>query len=301
MLGDYAWDVLIRTNRKLLQGGDTFGEVKLAPGGSAANVAVWASRCGVKTHFIGKIGEDRFGELAIDDLKNESVEYDPIRTNEHRTANVAVWIDHMGERSMVSGQGADFYLLSSELPIGILQNTPHLHLTAWSFFKDPPRSAARKAAKIVKKHDATISLDPGSFQMIGEMGVDNFLKFTSDLKIDIFFPNLEEGETITGKSNPDDICLQLKDLYPKAIIALKLDKDGAMVFNGKINHIPAATNTIIDATGAGDSFSGAFLSHYLQFGDEVKAAVYAVKISSWVVNRVGARPPIDKQLDVMIK
>ncbi len=47
VIGDFAWDVSIRTNSELLRGGDTFGEVMLTPGGSAANVAVWAARCGV--------------------------------------------------------------------------------------------------------------------------------------------------------------------------------------------------------------------------------------------------------------
>ena len=73
MLGDFAWDVLIRTNSELLHGGDTFGEVMLTPGGSAANVAVWARRNGTDTSFIGKIGRDRFGQLAEEDLAREKV------------------------------------------------------------------------------------------------------------------------------------------------------------------------------------------------------------------------------------
>ena len=44
-VGDFAWDVLIRTDTELQHGGDTFGDVLLLPGGSAANVAVWAARC----------------------------------------------------------------------------------------------------------------------------------------------------------------------------------------------------------------------------------------------------------------
>ena len=58
VVGDFAWDVLIRTNSELLRGGDTFGEVMLTPGGSAANVAVWASRAGLTTEFVGKIGHE---------------------------------------------------------------------------------------------------------------------------------------------------------------------------------------------------------------------------------------------------
>ncbi|NQU68105.1 MAG: sugar kinase [Candidatus Marinimicrobia bacterium] len=302
VVGDFAWDVLIRTNQKLHAGGDTFGEVMLAPGGSAANVAVWASRCGMPTAFIGKIGRDRFGELAINDLLRENVQFDPIQTDEHRTASVAVWIDHIGQRSMVSGQGADFYLLPSELPIDIVKDARHLHLTAWSFFTDPPRSAARLAANIAKKNGVTLSLDPGSFQMIEEMGVDKFIQCTNDLGIDIFFPNFEEGKVLTGKSNEEEIAQTLAEIYPGAIIALKLDKDGAMInINGKSTHIPPGTETIIDATGAGDAFAGAYLSQYLINENHLKAARFSVKISSWVVNKIGARPSMDRQLLQLVR
>ena len=67
VLGDYAWDVLIRTNSELLRG-DTFGEVVMLPGGSAANVSVWAARAGTSVTFIGKIGRDQMGMLAREEL-----------------------------------------------------------------------------------------------------------------------------------------------------------------------------------------------------------------------------------------
>ena len=98
VLGDFAWDVLIRTNTELLKGGDTFGEVMLMPGGSAANVAVWAARCGSDTHFVGKIGRDRMGQLAIDDLDHEGVSYDLVESDANLTGSVAVFVDHTGER-----------------------------------------------------------------------------------------------------------------------------------------------------------------------------------------------------------
>jgi sugar/nucleoside kinase (ribokinase family) len=115
VVGDFAWDVLIRTNNEVLKGGDSFGEVLLHPGGSAANVAVWARRCGLDTHFIGKIGRDRLGDLAREDLERERVVHHFIQTDAHLTGSVAVFVDQTGERSMVSGRGADFFLLPQEL------------------------------------------------------------------------------------------------------------------------------------------------------------------------------------------
>jgi ribokinase len=297
VLGDYAWDVLIRTNSKLLPGGDTSGEVMLAPGGSAANVAVWAHRCGLTTMFVGKIGRDNFGELAEDDLRSEKLESYFIHTDAHLTGSVAVWIDESGERSMVSGKGADHYLLPSELPVKRLQRCGHLHLSAWSFFADPPRAAARRAAKLVHDAGGTISFDPGSFQLIGEMGVKNFLDITRDLSIDVLLPNYDEGRILTGKKKPADIAKKLSELYPGALIALKLDADGSLIFDkGKTTTILAGSNRLIDATGAGDSYAGAFLAKYLTGKSAVEAAKFATKISAWVIERLGARPKGDANL-----
>jgi ribokinase len=301
-LGDFAWDVLIRTNTELLKGGDTFGEVMLTPGGSAANVSVWAARCGYDTHFVGKIGRDRFGLLAQEDLAAERVHAHLIETDAHLTGSVAVFVDHTGERSMVSGRGADFYLLPSELPADVVRAAGHLHLTAWSFFVDPPRAAARKAAGLAREAGATLSFDPGSFQMIGEMGIDTFLGYTQDLGVDILLPNFEEGGMLTGLDEPVAIAARLAELYPGALVMLKLDAEGALVYEaGKATVVPPATNNLVDATGAGDSFAGSFLAHYLEHHDAVAAARFATQISAWVIEHLGARPQPDARLRQILR
>jgi ribokinase len=301
-LGDFAWDVLIRTNTELLKGGDTFGEVMLTPGGSAANVSVWAARCGYDTHFVGKIGRDRFGLLAQEDLAAERVHAHLIETDAHLTGSVAVFVDHTGERSMVSGRGADFYLLPSELPAEVVRAAGHLHLTAWSFFVDPPRAAARKAARLAREAGATLSFDPGSFQMIGEMGIDTFLGYTQDLGVDILLPNFEEGGMLTGLDEPVAIAARLAELYPGALVMLKLDAEGALVYEaGKATVVPPATNNLVDATGAGDSFAGSFLAHYLEHHDAVAAARFATQISAWVIEHLGARPQPDARLRQILR
>lgn len=297
VIGDFAWDVLIRTNGELLRGGDTFGEVMLTPGGSAANVAVWARRCGLDTEFIGKIGRDRFGQLAQEDLDHEGVGAHLVESDEHLTGCVAVFVDQTGERSMVSGRGADFYLLPSEVPKETVRRARHLHMTAWSFFVDPPRSAARAAAQLARDSGATLSFDPGSFQMIEEMGVPHFLACTQDLGIDVFLPNYEEGGVLTGLDDPEAIAAALAKLYPHALIMLKLDADGALVYdNGVATAVPPATNNLVDATGAGDSFAGAFLARYLDGASAVDAARFATTISAWVIEHLGARPEPDARL-----
>ena len=301
VVGDFAWDVLIRTNNEVLKGGDSFGEVLLTPGGSAANVAVWAQRCGLDTHLVGKIGRDRLGDLAREDLDREGVTHHFIQTDAHLTGSVAVFVDQTGERSMVSGRGADFFLLPQELPKSVVNRTDMLHLTAWSFFTDPPRTAARLAAEIARAGGNLVSFDPASFQMIEEMGVATFWSYVKDLGIGVFLPNYEEGRALTGLYDPPAIAERLARELPGATIILKLDADGALVQHDDAQtEILPATNNLVDATGAGDSFAGAYLAHFAAHGSPVDAARFATRIAAWVIEHLGARPAADASLGRVI-
>jgi ribokinase len=191
--------------------------------------------------------------------------------------------------------------MPSELPLDVIGSCRHLHLTAWSFFTDPPRSAARKAARWARENGATISFDPGSFQMIQEMGVANFLDTCNDLDVDIVLPNKEEGQVLTGADDPMEIADGLTKLFPDALVVLKLDADGALVHDGDDSvRVPPATNRLVDATGAGDSFAGAFLAHFLKHGSAIDAAHHATRVSAWVIEHIGARPGADSRLHAIL-
>ncbi|ADR37598.1 carbohydrate kinase family protein [Oceanithermus profundus] len=295
-LGDFAWDVLIHTDAPLAPGGDTFGQVELQPGGSAANVAVWARRCGARAGFVGKIGRDRFGELARENLDEEGVEHRLSETSSRPTGVVAVWVDHTGQRSMVSGQGADFLLTPADLPPE-LEAARHLHLTGWSLFTDPPRRAALAAARRAKGAGRTLSLDPASFQLIEETGPAAFVRMTAGLGLDVVFPNYDEGRVLTGEREPEAMARRLSALYPGAVVALKLDAKGALVGAGdRFTYLPPTPDQATDATGAGDAFAGAFLARWTRGQGPEEAARFAVVVSGWVVARRGARPPLDARM-----
>jgi sugar/nucleoside kinase (ribokinase family) len=86
-------------------------------------------------------------------------------------------------------------------------------------------------------------------------------------------------------------------MYPGAVIALKLDSDGCFVAaDGHTQHYPTVDTNVVDTTGAGDAFDGAFLARYLRDGDLAAAAQFANRIGGWVVSRDGARPPADDEL-----
>jgi ribokinase len=301
-VGDLNWDVLAKPDHILLPGGDTTGRVQLAHGGSSANVAVWARRVGMCTGFLGKIGRDQFGQFALSQLEAEGVEPHIIWTDSHLTGVILVLIDQGGQRSMLTNQGADFQLFPHELPREAIAQSGHTHITAWSVFTDPPRQAALEAARIATEAGATVSFDPGSYQMIRQIGREEFKRVTKLLSVDIMFPNLEEGRALTGAEAPQDVLEVLRREYPKALICLKLDKDGAMVADSNsLIEVQATTDTVIDATGAGDSFGGAFLGHYLRSKDAQGATTLAVNVAGWVVSVFGARPAMDDAIRARIE
>ncbi|WP_241191292.1 carbohydrate kinase family protein [Deinococcus psychrotolerans] len=301
-VGDLAWDVLAKPDTSLLPGGDTTGRMELSPGGSAANLAVWARRLGYPSTFVGKIGTGHFGALAQAGLEDEGVLAEVIRTPLHPTGVILALIDQRGQRAMLTGQGADWELLPEELPREVLLGAGHVHLTAWSLFRDPPRRAALAAAKLAEEAGATLSLDPGSFQMIQQAGRENFLSWISEVPFDIFFPNADEARAMSGESTSEAALAWLRGHYPKALIVLKMDEDGALLEGPQTprTHIQASQDTLVDATGAGDAFGGVFLAHYLEHGDPVKAAKIAAQVGGWVVSRFGARPPVDEALKLRL-
>lgn len=296
-VGDLVWDVLVKPDRLLLPGGDTTGRIAWAPGGSAANVAAWVARLAMPAAFVGKLGRDDFGDLIAKDLGDEGVELHLSRSESHSTGVILVLVDRAGQRSMVTNQGADFQLRPQDLPPGLLTNCAHVHITAWSLFSDPPRAAAIAAAQQAKVAGASVSFDPASHQMIREMGYDRFNRITSQLPVDLLFPNRDEGQALTGESDPEAIAEVLRARYKDAIIALKLDKEGCYVLaNGEGQHYPTGDARALDATGAGDAFNAGFLAGFLREGNFEKAARLANLLGGWVVARHGARPPADDEL-----
>jgi len=302
-LGDLAWDVLAKPDTPLQPGGDTTGRLELAGGGSAANLAVWAARVGQAAAFAGKIGRDRFGQLAVMDLRAEGVTAHVIESAEHPTGVILSLIDQGGQRSMLSGQGADWFLLPEEVPADEVRTAGHLHVTAWSLFSDPPRAAALRAVEIAHAAGVPVSLDPGSFQMIQQFGRNDFLRLIEQIPFSLLLPNVDEARILSGEGEPHAMLAWFARRFPGADVALKLDAQGVLLgLRGRdAVHVPATSDRAVDATGAGDAFGGAYLGHLLRFGDPVRAAACAVDASGWVIRHFGARAPIDEDLTARLE
>lgn len=303
-LGDYCWDVLVSTPDELPRGGDTMGTVELHPGGSAANTAVWAARCGARVAFVGMVGDDRLGRLAADDLAAEGVSAHLPASGERPTGAVASFVDHTGERSMVTGVGADHLLLPSDVPGDLVGGARHFHVTGWSLFGDPPRSAAVRGVSLARAAGATVSLDPSAHQMITAIGVPEFLALTVPLGPSVLFPNRDEGAVLTGETAPGAIAATLAELYSAPLVVLKLDAGGALVWaEGAGTHVPTPKVDPVDTTGAGDSFAAGLLAGLLRgrpLADAVRLAVACGALSTRALGGTEAQPSLPEAEAVFV-
>ena len=111
----------------------------------------------------------------------------------------------------------------------------------------------------------------------------------------ILLPGLDDARQLTGLESADAICDFYLALVP-SLVALTMGKDGTLVATREARrHIPARVVKALDATGAGDTFDGAFLAEWLRVGDPFSAAAYANAAAALSTQGYGAVAPIPRR------
>lgn len=264
VVGDLLYDMIARVGDGAKPGVDTFAEIHASPGGSAANVASWLARLGVETIFVGRVGDDAFGDFLADGMQKSGVELHLARDARIPTGRVFVMVDGAGERTMITDRGASEALRPEDLPENVFRLGPsgsHFHLTGYMFSGGSRRETAKEALRRASEAGMSVSVDPSSVPLLEDIGPERFLEWTSGA--DLCFPNLEEGVLLSGTAEPGDIVEALLEHYPS--IALKLGAGGAVYAarSAKPLYLPAVETEVVDTTGAGDAFCAGFLSGVL--------------------------------------
>lgn len=287
VVGDLLYDLLAKSEGEIEFGTDTFVPIRVAAGGSGANAAAWLASSGVETHFVGRVGDDVFGTFLEGEMERAGVVSHLARDTSLSTGKVFVLVDGAGERTMITDRGASENLHPNDLP-NTLFTEGHLHLSGYTFSGGTRRKTALEALRLAGEAGMTVSVDPSSVPLLGSVGPDRFLEWTGGA--DLLFPNLTEGETLTGESAPDLILKSLLAHY--SAVVLKLGPDGAVYADGTgtSHQVPSAAARAEDTTGAGDAFSAGFLAAWLERGSPAEAMRRGAGVAARAVGRVGARP-----------
>ncbi|KDP33160.1 hypothetical protein JCGZ_13425 [Jatropha curcas] len=239
---------------------------KKAPGGAPANVAVGIARLGGSSAFIGKVGEDEFGYMLADILKennvnNEGMRFDPGA----RTALAFVTLRSDGEREFMfyRNPSADMLLQEAEVDFNLIRKAKIFHYGSISLITEPCKSAHIAAAKAAKDAGVLLSYDPNLRLPLwpsadsAREGILSIWELADIIKI-----SEEEISFLTKGEDPYDDAVVRKFFHPNLRLLLVTEgADGCRYytkeFSGRVKGLKVDA---IDATGAGDAFVAGILS-----------------------------------------
>lgn len=222
-----------------------------ASGGSAANTIHGLARLGIETTFIGKVGDDDYGNFFKEDLEKSNIKPQLFISDTHSGRAVAL-ISPDFERTFATHLGAAIELNGAELDKSHFEGHDYFHIEGYLVQN---HDLLEKALSLAKESEMIISLDLASYNVVEE-NID-FLKYIVEKYVDIIFANEEEAKSFTGKE-PAEALNDLASICKIAIV--KTGKDGSMVKSGnEIYTIDAIPSKVMDTNGAGDIYAAGFL------------------------------------------
>ena len=235
------------------------------PGGAPANVAVAASRLGVKTSFIGKVGNDGFGAYLRRVLEENQVDCKGLRISSHPTTMAIVSVDGVGERSFQFIRGADIDLSPEEVDEYSVLDTKILHFGSVSLTPGISRSATIFAARTAHRAGGLVSFDPNYREALWNSERDAIEWMTIPLPlVDIIKLSEEELPLITGTSDLEEGTRLLEERGISLILVTLGGKGAFCRWKGETFFTPGLSVSVADTNGAGDTFLGAVLSRLCQ-------------------------------------
>jgi sugar/nucleoside kinase (ribokinase family) len=232
--------------------------------GAPAIFAVAAARLGLRTAFIGALGDDAFGRLLREALAAEGVDARGLQTPPgHATGAAFVAYDDSGGREFVFHirHAAAGQLDAAAIPAALFEGVQWLHLSGSTLaLNENSRAACCRALELTRAAGGKISLDPNLRPELMPLDECRAALAPFWAAADLLLPTAAEARLLTGQAD-DECAARALAARPETIVALKRGPAGCSIFcAGKRLDIPGCAVEEIDPTGAGDCFSAAFIA-----------------------------------------
>jgi ribokinase len=254
-----------------------------ALGGKGQNQAVAAARAGIETTFIGAVGADSFGEMVRAGLSKDSIGVSQLRTSAKPTGTALIAVDGTGENTIIVEPGANSDLTAlTSADVAAISAASALVMQL-----EIPLDTVVEAARIAKAVGTRVILNAAPIDELPQALLDT---------LDVLIVNEHEAAELARDNGLapelDGLGQRLRALVPTVIVTL--GSQGASLHRVGANEIlvPAHRVTAVDATGAGDTFCGAFAAGLVEGMREDDALRFAVAAASISVESHGAVPSI---------
>ena len=242
------------------------------PGGAPCNVLSMLTNLGHSTAFIGKVGDDIFGEMLKERVSGLNINIENLVTDKEVNTTLAfVHTAEDGDRSFsfYRNPGADMMLRADEVNSELIENSKIFHFGTLSMTHQGVREATIKALEVAKKSGCIISFDPN----IREPLWDNMENARTQVKKGLEYCNIlkisdNEIQWLTGEEDYSDGVQKIREKYDIDLILVSMGKEGSRAYyNGMVVEAnPFLTKDTIETTGAGDTFTGCILHYILNKG-----------------------------------
>ncbi|MDS4019408.1 MAG: PfkB family carbohydrate kinase [Candidatus Competibacter sp.] len=249
-----------------------------APGGAPGNVAVGLARLGVRSAFMGKVGDDPFGRFLANTLAETGVDVGPLRfSTEARTALAFVSLRADGEREFMFCRhpSADMLFDPREVDVEAIQRAKLLHFGSISLIGEPSRSATLYAVDTARAAGCLISYDPNlRLPLWPDANAAREGMLLGLQKAHVVKLSDDESEFLTGIGNLENACKTLWHDDLKLVVVTR-GCAGCVYFTPEFSgEVKSFAVEAVDATGAGDGFVAGLLQGLLAepatFRDEAR-------------------------------
>ncbi len=238
------------------------------PSGAPAIFADCLARLGEEVFFVGAVGEDDFGTLIVERLREDGVDVSGIKRLPDFTTGVAfVTYFRDGSRKFIYhiSRAASGQIFPEDVQEEVFTHLDFLHVMGSSMLiNEQCRAAHLRALEYVKKGGGKVSFDPNFRpELLGkERARELFQPIVRESTV--IFPTQEELRVLSDEEDIDRACAKVLAQGPE-IIALKQGKEGSTIYTrqGKWA-IPAFPVEEVDPTGAGDCYCAGFLAGLAQ-------------------------------------
>lgn len=267
-----------------------------APGGAPLNVAVGLARLGRRSGFIGRVGDDAFGQALRELMRREGVAAGGVRLDPAaRTTLAFVAEDQAGGREFLFYRhpGADMQLEADDLPRDQLRAARLLHFGTVSLSVEPARGATLAAVAAARAAGALISCDPNirlglwESQTQARDWVRHAIALAELVKL-----SEEEAALVTGTPDLSVAAARLRALGPRLVVITR-GADGLLAQTAAVEvALPGYAVTAVDTTGAGDGAVAGLLAGLLALGTAARSleglAAGELRAALALANAVGA-------------